>query len=237
MSVLPDVVQVDSYEELASAAARWIDETLRRALQTRTRVSIALSGGSTPRGAYQLLATAPLAQTVDWSQLEVYFGDERCVPPEQHNSNYRMAREALLDHVPIPESQIHRIRAEAGDREWAAHAYGALLPDALDVLLLGIGPDGHTASLFPGSSALEERQRKVATSRAPAPPRDRLTITPSVIEAARSLLVLAAGSDKARAVADALIGPAPARQVPARLARRGHWILDRGAASLLPLKP
>jgi 6-phosphogluconolactonase len=141
-----------------------------------------------------------------------------------------MAREALIAPARIPAENVHRMEADAADLDQAAARYAALLPPALDVLILGVGPDGHTASLFPGSPALEEKTRLVVPVRAPKPPERRLTITPPVMAAARRIVVLAAGSDKAGAVRRALQGGEPPEQVPARLARDGVWFLDRAAA-------
>jgi 6-phosphogluconolactonase len=146
-----------------------------------------------------------------------------------------MVNEALLRRVPIPTANVHRMEGEADDPEEAADRYAAVLPEALDVLVLGVGADGHTASLFPGSPALRERTRRVVPARAPKPPEGRLTITPPVIAAARRFLVLATGSDKAEAVARALKGGGTPDQTPARLARDGVWFLDRAAATLLPV--
>jgi 6-phosphogluconolactonase len=155
------------------------------------------------------------------------------VPPTDPASNYRMAREALLDRVSVPAARVHRMEADDADLEKAAARYAALLPDALDVLVLGMGPDGHTASLFPGSPALREQVRKVVPARAPVPPLPRLTITPPVIAAARRVAVIVAGVAKAPVVARALQGPWRPEELPAQLARHGTWILDRPAASAL----
>jgi len=163
----------------------------------------------------------------------VFFGDERAVRPDHPDSNFRMVREALLRRVDLPPENVHRMEADAADADAAADRYAQLLPKATDVLVLGVGADGHTASLFPGSAALGERSRRVVPARAPKPPERRLTITPPVIAAARRVLILAAGSDKAEAVARALKGTGSAEEVPARLARAGVWFLDRSAARLL----
>lgn len=195
-------------------------------------VSVALAGGDTPRPVYGRLS----AMEVPWPQLEIFFGDERAVAPDDPASNYRMARESLLDAVPIPADHVHRMRCESQELEAAAHDYAALLPDALDLLLLGIGRDGHTASLFPGDEALHA-ERPVVPATAPAPPRARLTVTPPVLERARQVVVLASGSVKAGPVARALDGPWDPMSCPAQLARRGTWLLDEAAASALAPRP
>src|SRR5437899_6211908 len=132
--------------ELARVAAAWLADELRKAVARAGRCALALSGGSTPRPAYERLAAQ---EDVPWASVEVYFGDERGVPPSDVRSNYRMAREALLDRVKLPSGRVHRMEAEDPDREAAAARYAALLPSPLDILVLGMGPDGHTASLFP----------------------------------------------------------------------------------------
>lgn len=217
-------------DDLARVAAEWLAEQLRQCAAGRARCALVLSGGSTPRPAYEKLAAQ---RALPWDALEVYFGDERAVPPTDPASNYRMAREALLDRVALPPARVHRMEADASDLEAAAARYEALLPDAPDVLVLGMGQDGHTASLFPGSPALEERTRKVVSARAPVPPVKRLTITPPVIAAARRVAVIVAGAAKAPVVARVLRGPWRPEELPAQLARHGTWILDRAAASAL----
>lgn len=201
---------------------------MRAAVAARGRCALALAGGSTPRETYRRLSTTHAGRL---SSVDFYFGDERCVPPDDPESNFRMAREALFERCGIPDERIHRIAAERADRERAAAEYERLLPDRLDLLLLGIGEDGHIASLFPGSWSLGERARRVVVVESPKPPRRRITITPPVVEAARRVLVLACGASKARAVARALRGEEDPSVVPARLARRGTWIVDRAAAS------
>lgn len=163
--------------------------------------------------------------------MDVFFGDERAVPPDDADSNYFMVYHALLSRVPIPSGNVHRMQAERADLEAVAREYERSLPSRLDVLLLGVGADGHTASLFPGSAASKEQDRLVVPVRAPKPPGERLTITPPVIEVARNVSVIATGADKAWMVARAIEGPFAPSEVPAQLARRGVWFLDRAAAA------
>ncbi len=218
-------------EQFEREAAGWIADAISRAVEKQGRCSLALAGGSTPRPVYGTLAKEPFRNSVPWSGTSVYFGDERAVPPDHPDNNFGAAREALLRHVGIPESQVFRMQAERADRELAALEYERALPDQLDLLILGMGPDGHTASLFPGSPALDERSRKVVPVIGPKPPAARLTITPAVIASARSVLVLVTGADKADMVVRALKGPLEPRVIPAQLAREGTWILDRAAAA------
>ena len=230
----PERIVVCDASRLAEEVAAWVAAALEADLAAQGRCAVALSGGGTPRPAYRRLAGEPYASRIRWSDVEVFFGDERAVPPTDPASNYAMALESLLARVAIPATRIHRMGAERADRDAAAREYERLLPDRLDVLLLGMGPDGHTASLFPGSAALDERTRRVvAISGAPKPPGERLTITPPVIAAARRIAVLAAGADKADAVVRALQGPERPRDLPVQLARRGTWFLDREAAARL----
>jgi 6-phosphogluconolactonase len=163
----------------------------------------------------------------------VFFGDERCVPPGDPASNYRMVREVLLDRVPVGRPQIHRMEGERADHDEAAHAYAAVLPERLDLLVLGLGDDGHTVSLFPGAPSLAESRRRVIAVRAPTSPRDRLTITPPVIRDARLTIGLVAGAAKAEALARVIDGPYAPDRTPGQLARAGLWIADTAAAARL----
>jgi 6-phosphogluconolactonase len=167
---------------------------------------ISLAGSNTPRRSYELLA----AETgIDWSQVHIWFGDERCVPPDDSGSNYRMAHETLISRIDIPEANVHRIRGE-DDPDAAAAAYSREIDGlALDLALLGLGPDGHTASLFPESPALDVRDRLAVAVVASKPPPRRITLTLPVFERAASVLILAPGESKADAIAAVLRGPDP----------------------------
>jgi len=226
---LPGPVVVRDGEEWVRTAADRIADALRHAVASGTRPSLALSGGSTPRPVYARLATL---SDLPWSEVEFFFGDERCVPPGSPDSNYAMAREMLLGPLGL-DARVHRMEADRPDRRAAADDYAALLPPHLTVLLLGLGREGHTASLFPGSWALGERSRKVVPVSVPATPPERLTITPLVIEEAVHLFVLARGEEKADAAARALEAPWAPEVCPAQLARRGTWLLDPAAAAHL----
>jgi 6-phosphogluconolactonase len=223
-------------EELAHRAARWITEIAR---DSRGRLAICLSGGSTPRRLYQLLAAAPYREAMPWDRVHWFWGDERFVPWDHPDSNYRMVREALLAHVPAPAQNIHGIEttgdpaAAASDYERVLKAYyGAETLDParplFDVELLGLGPDGHTASLFPGTKVLEERQRWVAEI-VGAKPETRITLTYPPLESSRHTGFLVAGSDKREPLARVLAGDA---QLPAgRLRPVGElvWFVDEQA--------
>jgi len=221
------VVIVDP-AEFPDAAAAAIARLIADAVADQSAVHVALAGGSTPRAVYDRLAQR---DDIPWARLHIYFGDERAVPRDDAASNYHMAYETLLRHVPIPPRQVYRMEAEREDLEAAAADYARLLPERLDVLLLGIGEDGHTASLFPGSAALAERGRAVLPATGPKPPTKRLTVAPAVITSARTTLVMAAGDGKTEAVTLALEGPYDPTDCPAQLARPGIWVLDRAAAA------
>jgi 6-phosphogluconolactonase len=218
----------DSKDLPARAAAR-IALELTKAIHERGRASLALAGGTTPKATYEALAGLPL----DWSLVDIFFGDERCVPAEHEDSNYRMAKAALFDRVAIPGERIHRMRGELADRDEAARRYEAELPAALDVVVLGIGEDAHTASLFPGSEALREEARRVLPVTGPKPPPERLSLTPPALRAARVCIVLASGAGKAEPVRRGLKDPLDIVQTPIQLARDGVWFLDAAAASAL----
>jgi 6-phosphogluconolactonase len=227
---------------VAARAAEHVAGAARRAVAARGRFVVALAGGTTPRLAYERLAADA---AVPWEGVHVWFGDERCVAPDHADSNYRMAREALLGRVPVPAGQVLRIEGERAPAD-AAERYDALLRgDALahageggaafDLVLLGVGPDGHTASLFPGGEALGERERWAVAVPAPGhvgPHVPRVTLTLPALRAAREVLVVATGAEKRAAVAAAL-GGAGNEAPPAGLVRgleRTVWVLDGAAA-------
>jgi 6-phosphogluconolactonase len=191
--------------ESAEAAAALAADRMGAALAAGGHVSLA--GGTTPRRAYELFAARG---GVDWAAMDVWFGDERCVGPTDPDSNYRMAAESLLAAAPIPPERVHRIRGE-DDPDAAAAAYAAEIAGVvLDLALLGLGEDGHTASLFPGGTALAERERLAVAVTASKPPARRITLTLPVFEVARAVVVLAPGAGKADAVAAVMRGPDPA---------------------------
>jgi 6-phosphogluconolactonase len=202
-------------EDVARAAADQIVAGLNGGART-----LVLAGGNTPKRCYEMLAGAD----VKWGRVTVLFGDERCVPPDHPDSNYRMAREALLDHV--APATVHRMAGELGPDE-AASVYdsivGALNP--LDVVLLGAGEDGHTASLFPGHPELQATGWAVGVRNAPKPPPDRVSLTLPALRGARHVIVLATGAGKADAVAKARRGEVPSGMIAGAL-----WLIDRAAA-------
>src|SRR5262245_7444356 len=171
-------------EALAQRSAEWLAEAIRQALARGGRCSFALSGGKTVGPIYRALAAMP----VPWERVDFYFADERCVPPDHLESNYFLAEETLFRPAGVKPEQVHRMEGEREDREAAARDYEALLPPALDLALLGMGEDGHTASLFPGLDAVKEQKRRVLAVVGPKPPPWRLTLTLPALNAARHVL-------------------------------------------------
>ena len=232
---------------LAETAANLIIDVATEAVRERGRFMLCLAGGETPRKTYELLARPEFSERIRWDRTRVFFGDERVVPPDHPESNYRMAHEALLSHVPIPPPQILRMRGEHADADAAAAAYAASLAEAFgtrrgelprfDLVLLGLGVDGHTASLFPGSPVLREVFRTVAAVHVTAATiPHRLTLTFPVLNAAARVIFLVAGAEKAKIVKAVLSDQA---LLPAAMIRPTEgeliWLADRAAAALHPI--
>lgn len=234
-------------DELARRAADLFALAAQEAAAARGRFAAALSGGETPRAFYRLLARQQFAQKIPWRRVQLYWGDERCVPPDDPRSNYGMARDAFIRHVPVPAENVHRLR---GEDEPAAAALGgeeelrslaalerprSELP-VFDLVVLGLGADGHTASLFPHAEALHEEERLVVATQAPDG-EARLTVTVPVIDAARHVWFLVSGARKAGIVAEVLEGLRAPEAVPAQAVAPVHgrlvWLLDEAAASQL----
>jgi len=229
-----ELLVFDEPQVAARAAAERIVTTASAAIARSGAVWLGLSGGRTPETLYRLLATPGMARRVDWQRVWFLFADERDASPTEPESNYWLARKLLIEPLGAPPEHVCRMKADARDLEAAAREYEPRLEQPLDLLLLGVGEDGHTASLFPGSPVLEEKVRRVApVYDSPRPPPRRLTITPRVIAAARAVLVLVTGTAKAAAVGRALEGDVAPAAVPARLLRDGLWYVDRAAASAL----
>ena len=208
--------------------------------------SVALAGGSTPRGLYQLLTQPPYESQIAWKRIRIFFGDERQVPPKHQESNFRMAQEAILSQVPIPPDQVFRIEGERSPEE-AAIRYEGLLREQFgasighvprfDLILLGMGGDGHTASLFPGTSAVRESQKLVAAPWVEKLQTHRVTLTPPVLNAAKHVMFLVSGQDKAKALQSVLEGKDNPAQYPAQIVQPTEgqvlWLVDADAASHL----
>ena len=221
-------------DRLADAAARRVLQIGRRAIARHGTFNLVLAGGSTPRGLYTRLASPELKGRLDWSRVHFFFGDERMVEPSSPESNFQMARETLLDEVPIQWENVHRIEGEGPPAE-AARAYArTLLGRRLDLVLLGMGGDGHTASLFPGTDHAATREAVVVTE-SPAGPRLRVSLSLGTLNRAEHVMFLVAGADKAARVAEALGARPGARPVAAQVQPKGwlRWYLDEAAAAEL----
>jgi 6-phosphogluconolactonase len=232
-------------DALITRAAELFAETARQSVAARDRFTVALAGGSTPRALYELLAGEAYAPRIPWGETHVFWGDERCVPPASNESNYGMAHEAMLARVPVPAEQIHRLRGE-DEPEQAARDYEKILgatfdesPPRFDLILLGMGADGHTASLFPDSAALGETERLIAAPYITGLKAHRLTMTPRLINAARSVTFLVAGEAKAASLSAVLEGESDPRRYPAQLVEPASgelvWLVDEAAAGGLSL--
>lgn len=234
----------DDLDDLARGAAEEIAKSAGEAIAARGRFTIALSGGNTPKPVYRLLAQEP---RIDWNRVHVFWGDDRHVPPDHPESNFGMAHEALLSKVPIPHDNIHRIRAEKPDAERAAEEYAWTLRSAFDLgegewprfdlVLMGIGADGHTASLFPGSEAVRERSRLVIAPWVSSLGSFRVTLTAPVFNRAALALFLVSGEEKAVALRAVLEGDFQPDRFPAQVVRPEEgkllWLVDRAAARCL----
>ena len=211
---MPEIRVCSDALEVSEEAAR-----LFVATATGGAAHIALSGGSTPRELYRRLSMPPFAKSIPWQNTHLYWGDERCVPPDHSDSNYRMVRETLLDHVRIPAANIHRIPAEL-DPATAAELYERELPDRLDLIFLGPGEDGHTASLFPDSEALGEMHRRVVANYIPRFNSSRITLTPPYINRSQKIVFLVTHTSKGAILREVFNGPPgkyPAQLIHAHL--------------------
>jgi 6-phosphogluconolactonase len=235
--------------ELALKAAQLFARLADQYVVGTGRFAVALSGGSTPRAMFSLLADSPFKETVPWRSIYFFWGDERCVPPDHPDSNYRMAREALLEKIPVPEENIFRIPAER-DPQLAALEYSMALKrffasaqsaltnlPRLDLILLGMGADGHTASLFPKTSALEAREQIAVANYVEKLGAYRITLTAATINNARNVVFLVAGRDKAEALREVIKGERRPELYPSQLIRPGNgallWLVDEAAAQFL----
>jgi 6-phosphogluconolactonase len=230
--------------ELAQEAANRFAELAEAFTNDAGRFTVALSGGSTPKAMFQILADKAFSGSLPWRSINFFWGDERCVPPDQPESNYRMANESLLSKVPVPRENIFRIPAEDEDHERAAAGYSETLQKFFadewphfDLVFLGMGADGHTASLFPGTTALSAGDRIAVANYVEKLQSWRITLTASAINRARNIIFLVAGADKAPALKEVIRGPRNPERYPSQLIEPSHgellWMVDGAAASLL----
>lgn len=233
---------------LARAAADYAISCYNAAVDNHGYFAVALSGGSTPRALFELLAVPQNAQHIGWSKVHVFWGDERTVPPDHPDSNYHMAKEALLDHVALPASNVHRMPGEVEPAQAAAE-YEQILRSffatragkvRFDLILLGMGDDGHTASLFPHTAALDETERLVAANYAPKLDTWRITLTAPAINSAAHIAFLVSGAGKADMLRRVLQGPRQPHELPSQMIQPVDgelvWLLDKAAAAQLDLQ-
>jgi 6-phosphogluconolactonase len=240
------VITFADAEAVSQAAAREFSRCATEAIVGQGKFTVALSGGSTPRRLYQILSDAPHRDAIDWSKIEIFWGDERSVAPDHADSNYRMASEAMLTRLPILPAHVHRMQAEREDRDAAAQEYQAEIaktfgvdpagePPVFDLILLGMGPDAHTASLFPGSTALGETRKWVVPNWVEKFKTFRLTMTRPIINKARQVLFLVAGKDKAEPLKSVFCGPSDPSKYPSQLICPNTglltWYLDVAAVA------
>lgn len=232
--------------KISSEAASYVVRVAREAIAERGLFSLGLSGGSTPGELYTLLASEPYRSQFDWNAVHLFWSDERCVAADDPESNYHLAQETILNKLNLRPEQIHRMPADRADREQASADYaeeirktlgGAGVP-VFDLLQMGMGPEGHTASLFPHQPSLHEQTRLVMPVSVPKPPPDRLTFTPPLLRAARHLLYLVTGADKAEALYEVVEGADQPEEYPAQLVTRGSrgevvWMVDTAIAQKL----
>lgn len=230
---------------LARALADFFIATAGLSMAERGSFRVALSGGNTPRATYELLGREPLRTAISWSDVFIYFGDERCVPPDDEQSNYHMVERAFLDKVPIPRGNVHRIHGEM-DPGLAANDYGSLLradfgnAPHFDLMMLGLGEDGHTASLFPGMPPDSDDQSLVRAVYSESQLMWRITMTPKLINMARAVVFAVEGPGKAQILADVFEGPLDPVKYPAQIVNpasgRLYWFVDELAAGMLHRK-
>jgi 6-phosphogluconolactonase len=243
----PKITILDDPQSVYVHAAEEITHFSGEDICTHAEFTIALSGGSTPAAIYELLATR-FRLSVDWKEVQFWWGDERCVPPDDQHSNYAMANRTLLSHLELRPEQVHRMRGELAPAQ-AARAYEQELRSAFSLadgefprfglVMLGVGDNRHTLSLFPGhKAAIEETQRLVVADEVEATPRPRVTFTPPVANHAQRAMFVATGKAKAEAVRDVIAGPRDPLKFPAQIIQPSDgeliWVLDKAAASLLP---
>lgn len=242
IAIYPDI------HALSLQAAQYTVRIASESIADSGRFTIALAGGTTTGELYGLLGSEPFRSQIDWRLVHIFWGDERCVPHNSPDSNSYLAQEVLLNKISIPESQIHRMPADQPDRDAASQAYAVEIQHifrtngipGFDLIHLGMGPEGHTASLFPHQASLHEKQRLVMPVSVPKPPHDRLTFTPPLLNAARNVLFLVTGSEKADALQAVLEGEYQPEEYPAQIVRPTNgevvWMLDKDVAKNLHIK-
>jgi 6-phosphogluconolactonase len=239
---MPPIIHIEpNAEAVAQSAAAFIADRITTVLKKQDRFCLALSGGSTPKRLHEILAESPYKESIDWTRLHIFWGDERYVPLEDERNNARMAYDTLLNHVVVPEEQIHIMRTDYPDPKEAASEYEQLLhryfdgkANSFDLLLLGMGDDGHTLSLFPGTEIVQETKRWCAAFYLRQQDMFRVTITKTIANKSACILFLTTGTAKAPALEQVLEGPVNINLYPAQTiqpeAGELHWIVDKAAA-------
>jgi 6-phosphogluconolactonase len=241
------LIEIVDSRSFGAALADEIVMLIQDSIDEHGTCCIALAGGSTPSSTYRLLGRPPHAQEIDWSKVHLFWGDERWVKQDDTQSNYRMTRETLIDHVSIPAENVHAVNTLADSPEEAANEYAATIQSVartdeaglsiFDLVLLGIGDDGHTASLFPGSPALSVGEKEICVATTRPDGAVRITLTPAVLKAAKNVVFMVSGESKAEVIQTVLEGPQDIEQFPATLFRsmtgRVAWFVDTAAAKRL----
>jgi 6-phosphogluconolactonase len=244
MDSLPHVLVYDTPEQVALAAAERFVAYAQEAIVDRSVFSVALAGGNTPTRVYELLASIPFKNLIEWSRVHLFFGDERCVPPQHPDSNYGMVYTTLISKIEIPSANVHRIIGEGNpDEDAAAYEielrafFGNVSWPRFDLVLLGMGDDGHTASLFPGTDAVKEEVKWVVATRMEQLKQDRITLTVPVLNHAAHVVFLVTGQGKAKRLSEVLRHRPNADRLPAQLIQPVdgtlEWLIDKAGASLL----
>lgn len=245
---MPNVKILPDAYSLAKEAARYFIQIAAQAIETRGIFTVSLAGGSTPNQMYEVLAAQQFEQKIDWTRVYFFWGDERCVPPDHPDSNYRKAKEALLDHIPVPADHVHRIPAEHPPIQ-AAEIYEEILLNffsslpgeeerqqaGFDLTLLGMGDDGHTASLFPGTPAIDEHTRWVKAQYIDKMSAWRVTLTPAILNRSRNVIFLVSGQSKSYTLPRVIYGTYQPDRYPAQAIKPLNgdplWLVDEAAAT------
>ncbi len=223
----------ESYDKLSRKAAEWIYDKGKEYIAERDEFLLALAGGGTPRQAYRILAEISKDDKEFWEKVRVYWTDERYVPHSSEASNYRSARKTLLDFVPIPPANIHPIPTDYEDANESANEYSEIFPACADVIMLGMGQDGHIASIFPYGNAVCETKKRFTIDYAPVEPRLRITATFGTIRSANEIIVLVAGESKRQALKKVFDETGSIEEIPARAVKDALWFTDESAAMFM----
>lgn len=219
----------EDYEALCYKAVETIVQIGQKSIVEKNEYTVVLSGGSTPKKIYSMLAEKTNSDSIFWSKTKLWWGDERCVPPDSPDSNYRMAQEVLLDHVPIHQNHIFRIHGESENLDHTCQIYTKYFPQSPDLNILGIGADGHTASLFPGKASLDIEGEIYLPAEGAFEPKQRITMSKDMLRRPKQTLVLASGESKQEALKQVFTIEGDYHEIPARLVKQADWFVDKAA--------